>query len=78
MITYPVEVSLAIVLLPSVHVVVDGDEGGAAATTVLGAETEHGDAVLSRLELLGNLGLDGGALHAGLLGVDQLNGLETK
>ena len=75
--TYSSEVVLGIVFFPSVKIIEDGGEAAATAATELGLESEDGNAVLVALalELLGDLGLDGGLLNAGALGVDQLNHL---
>ena len=76
--TYSSEVLLVIVLLSSVHIIIDSDEARAASTTELGSNTEHGDSVLSGLELLADDSSDFGLLDTSQIRVDHLNGLETE
>lgn len=75
-VTYSEEVSLGVVLFPSVKIIIDGDEAGGSAATELGLEAENSDTVLSRLESLSNLLLDGRLLDASHLGVDEINSLQ--
>ena len=78
--TYSLEVSFAIVLFPSVKIIIDGSEARASATTVLCLQTEHSDSVLLvlALEFLGERHFDVSLLDTSHLGVDQLNSLETE
>jgi hypothetical protein len=75
MFTYSVEVSLSVVLFPSVKIIIDGDEAGGSAASELGLQAEDSHAVLSRLESLANLSLDGGLLDASHFGVDEVDRL---
>lgn len=61
--TYSAEVRLSVVLSPSIEIIVDSDEARGSATTELGLDAEHGDSVLSCLELLADRSLDVRSLH---------------
>lgn len=76
--TYSPLVAKGVILDPSVEIVVDSDEASSTATTELGLDAEHGDSVLSSLELFADRSLNVRTLHGGDLGVQDVNSLDER
>lgn len=71
--TYPLEGGLGVVALAGVNAVVDEGEAAGSAAAELGFQSKDVNALFLGLQDLGEFGLDGGLVHAGLIGVDELD-----